>query len=184
MLLYCGEFFFIAGCEFFFIARCEQTLGRGLVNTSTEVWARSRSCKLLWSKSPGVNSNINDTPRSPWYKTKWSHLLSSGMQLQAVKAFHILKMANHKRDLERVLWRSRQSFLWRVLFSICEKLSLLAVASHYSKMAPFCFVPGTSGSVINVWRQIFLWRVLFSGSHELLEDSAKYNEYILQSLVI
>ena len=99
------------------------------------------------SKSPGVNSNINDTPQSPWYKTKWSHLLSSGMQLQAVKAFHILKMANHKRDLERVLWRSRQSFLWRVLFSICEKLSLLAVASHYSKMAQFHFVPRTSGSV-------------------------------------
>ena len=115
-----------------FIAGCEQTLSWGLVNTSTEVWARLRSCKLLWSKIPGVNSNINDTPRSPWYKTKWSHLLSSGMQLQAMKAFHILKMANHKRDLERVLWRSRQSFLWRVLFSICEKLSLLAVASHYS----------------------------------------------------
>jgi len=55
------------------------------------------------SKSPGVNSNINDTPQSPWYKTKWSHLLSSGMQLQAVKAFQYV-----------------------------EKLSLLAVASHYS----------------------------------------------------
>ena len=132
MLLYCGEFFFIAGCEFFFIAGCEQTLGQGLVNTLTEVWARSRSCKLLWSKIPGVNSNINDTPWSPWYKMKWSYLLSSGMQLQAVKAFHILKIELSTKNFALISIKLSPNLFCGSPFSICEKLSLLAVASHYS----------------------------------------------------
>ena len=83
------------------------------------------------SKIPGVNSNINDTPQSPWYKTKWSHLLSSGMQLRSESFSHIENGEPQKRfgesfmEIKAKFFVESSIFNMRKAFTACSCIPLL-----------------------------------------------------------
>ena len=84
-----------------------------------------------------------------------------GCKLQAVKTFQILKIANHKRDLERVLWRSRQIFLWRVLFSIFKSFHCLQLHPTTQKWLHFILYQGLQGVSLMFEGKVFCGEFYF-----------------------
>ena len=104
---------------------------------------------ILWLLDPYLQiysySNINDTPRSPWYKIKWSHLLSSGMQLPSENFSHIENDETQKKFGESFMEIKANFFCGEFYFQYVKSFHCLQLHSTTQKWLNFVLYQGLRG---------------------------------------
>jgi len=82
---------------------------------------------------------------SPWYKTEWSHLLSSGMQTASSENFSNIENSEPQKRFGETFMEIKEIFLWRVLFSKFKSFHCLQLHLTTQKWLHFVLYQGLQG---------------------------------------